>query len=182
MANQFSYPSNTGSFVATTNVWDPTQIHATDLDPQLKEILVRMYQNLNLMATNVNLKETGYYNLQEFVNGNLWFPNPATNSSAPGNASFRQEFIKVVNFGPLPNAGTKTVAHNIPITVGYTFTMIYGTATNPNTEFIPIPYSSTVAVADNIEIWVDPTNVNIRTAANYSAYTTTYVVMKYIKS
>lgn len=178
----FSYPSNTGSFIPQSNIWDPSEIYASNLSPELKEILVRMYQNLNLMATNVNLKDTGYYVRQEFVNGQLWFPNPATNSSTPGNAASRQVFRVVVNFGALPNDTTISQPHNIPINPGFTFTRIYATATNPNTEFLPIPYSSTTSVNDNIELWVDTTYVNIKTKIDYSAYTTTYCILEYIKS
>jgi hypothetical protein len=177
----FSYPQNTGTFIPQTNVWDVNEIYAANLDPKLTELLVRMYQNLGLMATNVNYKDAGYYVLQPFINGQLYFPNPGNNSSTSAYPASRQVSRLVVNFGALPNAATKSVPHNLTINAAFTFTRIYACATNPSTEFIPIPYASTVA-GNNVELWVDPTNVNIRTAANYSAYTTTYVVLEWIQS
>jgi hypothetical protein len=46
---------------------------------------------------------------------------------------------------------------------------------------IPIPYSSTTNIDNNISIQVDDTDVNITTAADYSVYTICYVVLEYIK-
>ena len=60
-------------------------------------------------------------------------------------------------------------------------TKIYGTATDAAGNGIPIPYPSNTANA-NIEINVDLTNVNITTAIDYSAFTTTYVVLEYLKN
>lgn len=181
MPSPFSYPQNTGAFIPTTNVWDVNEVYSAGLDPKLTELLVRMYQNLNLMATNVNLKDVGYYVLQPFVNGQLYFPNPANSSASPAYPANRQVNRLVINFGALPNAGTKSVPHGLPVNAAWTFTRIYGTATDPNAQFIPIPYASTTAVANNIELWVDPTNVNVRTAANYSAYTITYIVLEWLQ-
>lgn len=177
----FAGPANTGSFISSTNVWDPSEIYASNLSPELKEILVRMYQNLGLMSGNINLKDTGYYPTQEFVNGQLFYPNPTNSSATSAYPAYRQVYRTVVNFGALPNAGAKTVAHNIPVNIGYTFTRIYATATQPNTFFIPIPYSSATLI-NNIEIFVDPTNVTIVTAIDYSAYTVCYAILEYIKS
>ena len=175
-----SFPQNTGSFVPVSNVWDVSQVQDLNIDPALKELLVRLYQNINLISINLNIKDTGYYSQLEFVNGQLFFPNPAATPSASMPATYRQVFRKVINFGNLPNAATKSVAHKIPVNIGYTFTRIYGCATDPNTEFIPLPYSSGT-LNKNIELWVDTTNVNIKTSIDYSAYTTTYVVLEFIK-
>lgn len=175
-----SFPENTGSFVPISNVWDIAQIQNLNIDPALKELLIRLYQNINFISINLNIKDVGYYSLLEFINGQLFFPNPGAAQDMEPDVSYRQVFRIVINFGALPNAGTKSAAHNIPIDSGYTFTRIYGCATDPNTEFIPIPYSS-ATLNKNIELWVDTTNVNIKTAINYSAYTTTYVVLEYLK-
>lgn len=182
MAQIFSYPQNTGSFIPTTQIWDPSEVYSSNLSPELKELLVRLYQNLNLMATNVNLKDTGYYNTLEFVNGQLYFPNPANNSSTSTYPSFRQVFRTIVNFGALPNAGLKSVAHNIPINESYSFTRIYAASSDQvGLNYIPIPYASPTLV-NNIELNVDATNVNITTGSNRTNFTITYVVLEYIKS
>ena len=142
-----------------------------------------MYQYLNNIALSVNIRDAGYYVTDEFVNGQNYFINPSLNSNSSTTPVFRQVYRKVINFGALPNAATKSVAHNILVNAAYTFTRIYGCASDPITlNYLPLPYSSSIALASNIELYVDATNVNIRTGANYSAYTTTYIILEYIKS
>jgi hypothetical protein len=175
-------PDSYGAFIPTTNIWDVAgQIYSIDVtSPEFKELLVRMYQNLNLMAINVNLRDAGYYDTSQFVNGQLFFPNPTLSSSSPTTPAFRQVTRLVVNFGALPNAGTKTVAHNIPITAQYTFTRIYGAASDTTgLTYIPLPYASPVLV-NNIEISVTSTNVVITTGSNRSNYNVCYVILEYL--
>ena len=177
---------NVGSFLPTTSVWDVSEIYSTDVtSPAFKELLVRLYQNLNNMAVSVNTRDAGFYSNPEFVNGQLFFPSPALNSNTSTVARQRQVFRMVINFGTLPNNATTTKAHGITVTPATSFTRIYGAATNPTSgaySYLPLPYSSTTDVAHNIELFVDGTNVNIKTGANYSAYTISYVVLEYIKS
>lgn len=169
--------NNIGAFVATTNVWDVTQLAQLDVNsPEFKELLVRLYQNVNNIAILLNLKDTGYYDQNEFVNSQLYFPNPAKNTQ-----QYRQVFRTVVNFGTLPNAGTKSVAHNIAITVGVTFTRIYATASDTTSfAYIPIPFVETTG--NEIQIDVDATNVNITTTSDRTNFTICYVVLEYIKN
>jgi hypothetical protein len=175
--------SNFGSFVPTTNVWDVSQIYQVDVtSPEFKELLVRLYQNVNLIATVLNTKDTGYYDVLEFVNGQIYFPDPALNSTSSTSPSYRQVFRTVVNFGALPNTGSKSVAHNIPdINDGVTFTRIYATASDTTDfDYIPIPYAS--VSGDDVELSVDATNVTITTASDRTAFNITYVVLEYLKT
>ena len=178
---------NFGAFVPTTNIWDVSEIYqAEKLSPELKELLVRMYQNLNLMSLNLNIKDTGMYATSEFVNSQSFFPNPAlqTGSSVdPVSRTQRQVYRCVINFGALPNTATKSVPHNLTFNAGFTMTRLYGTASKADaSQFIPVPYSAANAAVNNVELWVDGTNVNIKTTADYSLYTTTYVILEYLKS
>lgn len=181
---------NVGAFVPTTNVWDVQEVYNVDVtSPEFKELLVRLYQNLNNMSLSLNIRDAGYYVQTEFVNGQLYFADPTLNSLTPQQPIFRQVYRTTINFGALPNAGTKQVPHNIdspstPIPAGsaITFTRIYGSSTDPIAQsYIPLPYASTV-LANNIELFVDNEFVNVTTAVNYSAYTFTYIVVEYIKS
>lgn len=127
----------------------------------------------------LNDKEIAQYSTAELVTGQKWF--------TPGDATkLRYVYRKVIDFGALPNAGTKSVAHGITTTATTVFTRIYGTATDPAASTanlaLPIPYVDPNTLANGIEINVDATNVNITTAANYTAFTTTYVVIEYIQS
>lgn len=172
-----------GAFVPTTNIWDVGQLQDVDVNsPEFKELLVRLYQNLNLMALVLNVKDTGYYVTNELVNGQLFFPNPNLNSTTTSTATFRQAFRILVNFGVLPNTGTKSIPHNIPILPTTTFTRIYATASdNTGNNFIPIPYASASGTS-NIELSVNATDVTITTASNRSNFTTCYVVLEFLKS
>lgn len=170
-----------GAFVPTTNIWDVGQLYQTDVNtPEFKELLVRLYQNVNNIAIVLNLKDTGYYTTQEFVNGQSYFPNPALNSTTGTVATYRQVFRTTVNFGVLPNNTTASVPHNIAITDAFTFTRIYGCASDVSgNTYIPLPYVD--AGGANIELYVDGTNVNIVTTSDRTNYTVCYVVVEYIK-
>lgn len=174
-----------GSFVPTTNIWDVSQLYSIDVNsPEFKELLVRLYQNVNNIALSVNTRDSGFYDTGEFINGQVWFSNPALTSSTSTLPTQRQDYRLVVIFGALPNTATKSVPHGLQINTGWSSTRVYGAATNPTAgafSWLPIPYSSSSAVANNIELNVDGTNVNITTGANYSAYTICYVVLEYLK-
>ncbi len=170
-----------GLYVPTSNVWDVSQIYDIDnIDPKLQLLLVRLYQNLNSISIALNLKDTGYYNTQEYVNGQLFYPNPDQPTSTPQGVAYRQVFRKVINFGALPNAGAKSIAHNLPVNAAYSFTRIYATSTDPvGFNYIPIPYAS---AADSIELSVDSTDVTITTVSDRTAFTITYVILEYMTS
>ena len=175
---------NFGAFIPSTNIWVTSELEKVDVTkPEFKELLVRLYQNLSNMAQAINIKDSGYYyNDNEFVNGQIYFSNPSLDSATSSTPAPRQVYRVVVNFGALPNAATKSVAHGIMVTANTTFTRIYAAATNPTTlNYIPIPYAS--ATNDNIELFIDAANVNIKTnSATWIGYTITYVIMEYLKN
>jgi len=143
-----------------------------------KQLYIALYQAFNNIINALNAKDTGAYLVQEIVPGPLFF-----NSNNDFN-NLRPVFRTVIDFGSLPAAGSKSVAHGISgITNTFSFTRIYGSATKPATpSFIPIPYASAAGVASNLELYVDATNVTITTGGtDYSAYTICYVIVEYIK-
>lgn len=172
--------SQYGSFVQTTAVWDVAQLQSVDVQsPEFKELLVRLYQNINNIVLALNIKDAGMYQLSEFVNGQLFFPNPSNNSSTAQAASNRQVLRKVINMGALSNAGTTTVAHGITITANTTFTRIYAAASNTTGKlYIPIPNAN----AFEASIEVTSTNVVITTTVDLSAYNICYAVLEYIQT
>lgn len=175
--------ANFGSFVPSTFIWELQSIQSLSIDPSLKDLLVRLYQNLNFMQIQLNQKEFANYSETEVLNGQTYFPTPTLSSTSTNQPEQRQVFRTVVNFGPLLNAATKSVPHYIDVDNGYSFTRIYGATTNSTqTSFLPIPYSSCTAVADNIEIFVDNVNINIKTGVDQTDYINTYVVAEYMKS
>lgn len=180
MANSTQY----GAFVPNTFIWDLGQLQQVDLNsPEFRELLVRLYQNLGLMCDVLNIKVSGKYPLQEFVNGKLYFPNPSNNSSTaayPAERQARQTFINWTT--PLKNAGVSTIPHGITCTTQTTFTVIYATASDTTGfNYIPIPYASGAAGTD-VEISVDATNVYITTSSNRTNFNITYIYLEYLQS
>lgn len=169
--------TNYGSFIPTTQVWDVDELMSIDVkSPEFKELLVRLYQNINNIALVLNTKDSGYYVDSEFVNGQVLFPDPTTT-----NSRMRQVFRKLINFGALPNAGTKSVAHGLSPNSSWVFTRIYGCATDPvGFNYIPLPYASPTA-ANNIELSVSSTNVTVVTGSNRSAFTICYIILEFVK-
>ena len=171
-----------GSFVPTMFILDVARIQEVDVNSdEFKELLVRLYQNLNSIVLSLNLKTTGVYTLNQFVTGGTYYPS--TPSSSLVQTYTRPITRVVINFGALPNTSTKSVPHNINFTANttVTFVQIYGTATDPSGLLaIPLPYSSITAVTDNVELYVTTTDVIVKTGSNRSAYTTTYIVLEFL--
>lgn len=169
-------PANNGMFVPTTNVWDVARLQSVNVtSPEFKELIIRLYQNIGNIAQVLNLKDSAYYPLNEFVNGQKFFPNPAYNSLTSSQPNFRQVFRIVINFGVLPDTATKSVAHGLTPNAGWNFTRIYACASDTTGfNYIPIP-------SMQANLTVDATNVNITTAANLTNYNICYVVLEYFK-
>ncbi len=173
--------SNFGSFIPTTQIWDSSAIDSMDVkSPEFKQLIVELYTNMGLMARILNTKESGFYYQQEFVNGNIWFPNPLYNSTTQKAPTERPEFHHVVLTGALLDNAPKSVAHGLTVTSGYRSVSVYGGATNPSTSLIPLPYASPT-LADNISVEWDATNVIITTGNDRTAYTDSFVVLRFIK-
>lgn len=171
-----------GLYIPTTNIWGIEDIEEMDVNShEFKRVLVQMYQQLANMAYVINLKENAYYVPVEFLNGQLYQPttiDPTTDVN-----SYRNVYRKVISCGALANTGTTSTAHGISIsTTTFTFTRIYGAASDQTGKnFIPLPYASPTD-ANNIELSVDATNINITTGSNRTAFTVSYVVLEYVKS
>ena len=86
-------------------------------------------------------------------------------------------YRKTVNIGSLPNATSKTVAHNIS-NFG-TLVKLEGSFTN-GTISSPLPYPSATSTRV-VEVWVDATDITVGSAMDRSAFTG-YVTLYYTKS
>lgn len=173
-----------GAFLPLTEVFEIEDLDKIDINSaEFRDFLTRVRNIINNMAMLINIKDTGIYNPTEFVCGQIYYPNPALSSQTDKKPSPRQVFRKVVIFGALPNAGSKTVAHGITFPAANTisFTRIYGASSDLTAgSYIPLPYAA-VTDNNNIELKVDNTNVTITTGINRTAWTLTYVVLEYIK-
>lgn len=189
MAGNYPDYANLGTNLKTSFNLDVQKLNEIDVTSDaFKELLRRLYQDLNSMQIALNNKQGGLFPQSEIASGGQYF---ATNiNSATGQINLRQEFIKVIDCGALTWAGpfphTFQVAHGITTTDQTQFTFINGSATQIAagifSDSIPLPYVSAVDPNGNIEIWVDDTYVNIRVAQDWSAYTKSYVILKYLKN
>lgn len=138
-------------------------------------------EQLRKISNAVNIREIGWFLDEELLSGKAFIPG--TNNAMDGGTSqqYRQVLRKVINFGALPNAGTKSVAHNIVFDTNFTLVFLGAYATNPtNLQAIPIPFASPT-LNQNILIYIDSNNVNITTVLNYSIYTRCFVILEYMQ-
>jgi hypothetical protein len=133
----------------------------------LRDAVNDFYQGL---ANNINSKEGALYVPIEKLNSAQYF-------LAGNPQNYRAVYRMVVNFGALPNTGTKSVPHNI---VNWNnqcrLVRSYGAATDPiGLNALPIPN-------DGIFLKNNATDVTITTTADFSAYTESTVVLEYTRS
>ena len=90
-------------------------------------------------------------------------------------------YEKTIETGALPNATIKNIEHNIE-NIGYIIS-IDGTATNGTIHLTlntPVPGGGGSILP--ISTYATATEIRINTQSDYSAYTTSYVTMRYTKS
>lgn len=88
----------------------------------------------------------------------------------------QESMRKVILFGAIPAGNTQVLPHGL---TGFTtFTRIYGVAQTA-TLWRPLPYASSVA-ANNVELFVDFTNITIINGAAAPAIVSAIVVVEFI--
>lgn len=109
----------------------------------------------------------GNYSTSEVNTGFTW---------VDGSAIYK----KTINFGTLPNASNKSVAHgisNLNRVIRVEAIADYGTG---STKF-PIPFSSSAAQSSNVSIAIESSTIGIQTGNDRSG-ATAYVTLFYTKS
>ena len=111
------------------------------------------------------LNEQRSYSTTEQLTGEKWI-------------SEQPIYRKTIDCGYLPNAGNKTVAHNIS---GFDQAIkVFGVATSALGNNYPLPYV-TLANELNINLFVDKTNIELSTGIDRSAFYC-YVTIEYTKT
>lgn len=129
-------------------------------------------EQLRVHATGINFREIGWYLDREIVTGKNFIPG----TSSSTNQVFRTVFRKVIEFGTLPNAATKSVAHGIIFDANFTLVDMWASSTDPVAyTAITFAFGGTVVYLN-----MDATNVNITTTADYTNYTRCNVVIEYL--
>lgn len=139
-------------------------------------------EQLKKISNAVNIREIGWFLDQELLSGKAFIPSSTPLSDLSTSQVFRQVLRKVVDFGALPAAGTKSVAHGITVDFNFTLVQMFAAATDPNDLLaLPIVYADPTALNKAIALNMDATNVNITVGIDRSAYTRTFVVIEYMQ-
>jgi hypothetical protein len=160
--------------MTTSQIYD-TFVPVYSMTPEKPEELSSFTtEQLRIHANGINVREVGWMVNEQILTGKNFMPITTTEEG------FRSVFRIVVDFGALPNTGTKSVAHNIQtVDANFSLVQMWGAATDPvGLTFIPIPYVSTSGSI--VELNGDSTNVNITTNDNKSNFTISYVVIEFL--
>lgn len=135
-------------------------------DPALLEnILSKMYLDV---ASFVNARVIGIYELSSAITGEKWFSNNSSNINTK-----RQTQRQVYQFSD----ATLVFSHNLS---GVTaFTRIYGTFTD-GTLFYPLPYVSPTA-ANQVGVSVSATQVTVTKGGGAPTITSGFVILEYLQ-
>ncbi len=169
--------NNTGLFIESTAVFDVSRLYEVDVNSEeFKELLVRLYQNVNNIALALNLKNSALYLLEEFNTSAQYF-DPATNNQL----LLRPQFRRTYNFGPVALGVNPGLPHGLTIGPTWVFTDIYGALTdNIGQNYYPLPWAS-AGGATNIELKVNAANIVITNNSGI-AFTSCIVTLEYLKN
>jgi len=138
-------------------------------------------EQLKSLGNGVNAREIGFFLDQELLSGKAFIPGVNNATDGGSSQQFRTILRKVIVTGTLPNAGTKSVPHNITFDANFTLIDMWLAATDPvNFLAFGLAYWDNTGTA-SITVNMDATNINITTTSNYSAYTRSHVVIEYIQ-
>ena len=167
-------PQLESPLLPTTTLFNVAAITKSNLSDELQELLIQMYFQVNNHAIVINKKAHGVLSIEAYGNGCEVYP--ATPGGNPRGVAF-----KAVDFGALPNAVVKAVAHGITFNTQTRIIRVSCWSNDPVApSAIPIPYVDvTGAGAFNIELNIDNTNVYITPAGNATAFTDTFVFIEY---
>jgi hypothetical protein len=121
----------------------------------------------------INAREIAFFDLIELPTGQQWFNTANTQIKRNG-------FRKTYNFSTIAAGATLNIPHGL--TNISTFTHIYGTATTVTPTYLPLPYVSTVAAANNVSLTVDNTNIIIINGAAAANISSGIIVLEYLKN
>lgn len=139
-------------------------------------------EQLKKLANAVNIREIGWFLDEELLSGKAFIPGVNAMSNGATSQLYRQVLRKVIDFGALPNAATKSVPHGITFDNNFTLTFLGAYATNPSSRLaLPIPYVDPNTLANGIQINMSATNINITTGSDRTNYTRCFVTIEYLQ-
>ena len=164
-------PNDSTTFDSYVPVYDAVPEKWEEAKPFIVEVLKKM-------SNAINIREIGWLLDEELLTGKAFIPGPVVPGNNPG--IYRQVFRKVIDFGPLPDSSTKAVAHGITFDANFTLIQLWGSATEPSTLAIPLPFVGQT-VATSIALLMDNTNVIVTTHDVKSQFTRCFIFIEYIQ-
>lgn len=150
----------------------PTTITLPEDPAQQKRVLV---DYLSRVANSLNVRDIGEYSTTEVVTGQNYYGTSATPLKQRG------VFRKVIDYSlALPNTASVNIPHGLTLSADFRFTRIYGVANNPGTSAIPLPNDG--AGGQGVALSISGANIVLTTAFNATAFTSTSIVLEYVKS
>jgi len=138
-----------------------------------------LVEHLKKISNAINVREIGFFLDEELLSGKAFIPGATIPGNNPG--IFRQVLRKVIDFGVLPNTATKSVPHGILFDTRFTLIQLWASATSStNLTAFPIPFTSLI-LANQIQLFMDATNVVIVTGSNRSNFDRCFVFIEYIQ-
>ncbi len=135
---------------------------------EFDEFRVKFLQLYRDISNCVNTRQISVFDLQEFLTGEQW--------STSGDPQKKKQTYRTIYYF---SDASLTFAHNI---TNLTLTThIYGSFTD-GTNFYPLPYVSSVAIANQIQIVVTPTNIVVTKGGAAPAITNGVIVLEYLKN
>ncbi len=136
-----------------------------------------LVEQLKKISNGVNIREIGWFLDEELLSGKAFIPSA---NISGGSQQYRTILRKVVDFGPLPAAGTLTKPHGITFDSNFTLMQLYGAATDP-VGLTAIGLGHAAAAPFQVELYINATDVVIVVGSNRSNYTRCFIVIEYIQ-
>lgn len=176
--------ASTGLFLPTTDIISTGSLNKEVTPEAFREAMFAIIRAFNESNSVINKKDSGLYVQEEFINGQLFFPDPTLSSTTSTAPQYRQAFRRTYKIAALLNAAPLQIPHLLGPTASYSVTRLYGTANELSINAgIPLPYVdvSGVLACGSIELRIDATNIYITPTGDARNFVTNYVVIEYLK-
>lgn len=157
------WPMSSSAPINSTSAYVNTSLYFPD---DFNEFRVIFIQDRQRIAYAINVRDIGIFDTTPTLSGEQW-PDPSNAQNT------KQPYRKMFFFSD----ASLNFAHGISGLVSCTH--IYGTATD-GTNFFPIPFVSTTAIANQIQLLVTPTNIVVTKGGGAPAITSGTIVLEYL--
>ncbi len=139
-----------------------------------------LVETLKKMSNAINIREIGYFIDDETLTGQSFIPS--VNTPTGSSQQFRSVLRMEINFGALPAAGTKSMAHNIFVDGNFSLVNMYLAATKQTVPYkaFSLQYFSITTPGDII-LYMDATKVYVTVTTDYSSYNQAYICIEYLQ-